>query len=292
MRSVHYYLFSFLALSLLFFACAPVYAATLYFGTNEARVGVGDTFAIGVFLNTERASINAVEGTVVLPTSTELVDIQRGNSVVNLWVDAPSIAGAKVHFSGLMLGGYTGNQAYLFSLVVRATQTGTLPVTVVGGSALLNDGKGTSAPFHVAALSLPVDAQKTGVQTVSPYDKNMPESFVPEIGRNETLFGGQYFLVFDTQDKISGVDHYEVVETPHEGIPESGWIRAESPYLLSDQGLHSFIYVKAIDRAGNQRISEVLPQYPILRAEWYETVWFWIVLLLLAIGVYSWRKKR
>jgi len=55
------------------------------------------------------------------------------------------------------------------------------------------------------------------------------------------------------------------------------WNIAESPYVLQDQGLHSFIYVKAVDRAGNGRIEVVRSRYPM---KWYETWWFWFIIII------------
>ena len=70
------------------------------------------------------------------------------------------------------------------------------------------------------------------------------------------------------------------------------WIRAESPYVLKDQKLKSYVYIKAIDKAGNERI-EVIPQkYPF---QWYESwLWWGIIIVGFAIAYalkkFLWRK--
>ncbi|HHE65575.1 MAG TPA: hypothetical protein ENL09_06080 [Bacteroidetes bacterium] len=92
------------------------------------------------------------------------------------------------------------------------------------------------------------------------------------------IYDGKYFIVFSTVDKQTGLDHYEILEiTPEElekikkedgGIAnffnklfgkweeKSSWKEGESPYLLADQSLGSVIKVKAIDKAGNERLVE------------------------------------
>jgi len=82
-------------------------------------------------------------------------------------------------------------------------------------------------------------------------DTTKPEEFKPEIAEIE----GKKYLVFSTIDKTSGVDYYEVLETRNK--KQETWKIAKSPYILSDQGLESKISVKAVDKAGNERISEI-----------------------------------
>ena len=66
------------------------------------------------------------------------------------------------------------------------------------------------------------------------------------------IFDGKYFLVFATQDKGSGIDHYEVSEDNG-----ASFIPAVSPYLLKNQSLDTKIIVKAFDKKGNEKIAEV-----------------------------------
>jgi hypothetical protein len=52
---------------------------------------------------------------------------------------------------------------------------------------------------------------------------------------------------------MSGIDHFEVKEG------KKDFKKAESPYLLEDQELKSKILVKAVDKAGNEKIAEIIP---------------------------------
>jgi four helix bundle protein len=111
-------------------------------------------------------------------------------------------------------------------------------------------------------------------------DTTKPEEFKPEIAEIE----GKKYLVFSTTDKISGVDHYEIATLNQGGIffnakPKLEWKVGKNPYLLGDQKL-SKIFVKAIDKAGNEQISEItLPSKPF--PYWIIPV---IVICLLIIG--------
>jgi hypothetical protein len=84
-------------------------------------------------------------------------------------------------------------------------------------------------------------------------DSTPPEDFKPEIGKDPAIFEGKYFLSFTTADKTSGIDFFEVKEG------KRNFKRAESPYLLENQELKSIIKVKAVDKAGNERIAEIIP---------------------------------
>jgi len=88
-------------------------------------------------------------------------------------------------------------------------------------------------------------------------DTTKPEVFKPEIGKDSSVFEGKYFLSFSTNDKLSGIDHYELMETRNK--KQETWKRAKSPYVLEDQSLRSKIFVKAVDKAGNEQISKISP---------------------------------
>ena len=119
-------------------------------------------------------------------------------------------------------------------------------------------------------------------------DRELPESFTPLMGSNPDIFNGKYFLVFNTVDKQSGIDHYEIQESLRKGGDESKWIRAESPHQLSDQTLRSFIIVKAVDKAGNFRIETLSLGNP---QQFYQSIMFWVIIILILIGFLFLKKK-
>jgi hypothetical protein len=147
--------------------------------------------------------------------------------------------------------------------------------------AYLNNGNGTPVAINTQGAILQIDesiATKTDTWAQElAADKTPPEPFVIEIDNSPRVAGGKYFVVFSTVDKQTGVDHYEVLETKAQNLQENKgnafeqflknifkikeplppvWVKADSPYVLSDQSLNSIIEVKAVDRAGNERIVE------------------------------------
>ena len=97
------------------------------------------------------------------------------------------------------------------------------------------------------------------------------------------------------QDKGSGNDHYEVAEKRGEEIQtyeKLRWKEVLSPYVLEDQELKSTLYVKAVDRAGNERIATVPPKNEL---SLYEKYFVWIIILVGILGLIFvgilWRKR-
>jgi hypothetical protein len=110
-------------------------------------------------------------------------------------------------------------------------------------------------------------------------DLEAPEPFTFQIIKDESIFENQYVLIFNTQDKDSGIDHYEVQEG------NLDFKIAKSPYLLENQYLNGKIIVKAIDRAGNERISRVGPprQDNLLERYWKFFIVLLIIIMLISI---------
>ena len=274
-------------------------AAEIYFGAHNPAVGVGSIFEVGVFLNTEGQSINAVEGRILFPDDlVRLTEVRDGNSFLSLWMQRPEVpasaeglleAQQEVFFSGLVPGGFTGEDGYLFSLFFEAIQKGQARVEISAEQILLADGQGSKAVVKQAPLVLSIEDSEKVNELPFLDDSDPPAPFTPQVARDATLFDGKWFLVFAAQDKGYGISHYEVQEN------EGAWKRAASPYLLEDQNLRSSLAVKAVDRTGNERIETLAPQNP---AKWYENWIIWgiisgigIAFLFGAIGKILWKKK-
>jgi hypothetical protein len=269
-------------LAFLFFLLFPVFTfgATFYFDADISEFGIGQTFQMDLILNTENKKINAIEGSIYFEENIlELKEIREGNSIVNFWIEQPSKDKKNsITFSGIIPGGYQSEKGFIFSLIFYAKTDGKSEVGVRSAKILMNDGLGTPVfvnivPFRfLISKQIPVDPSI--VKDLE--DAEAPEHFIPQIAQEETMFGKKWFLVFATQDKGSGIDKYFVYETKYEKniekISHKKWIETKSPYLLLDQNLKSFIYVKAIDKAGNERIVFARPRYPI---KWYEVWWIW-----------------
>lgn len=229
-----------------------------------------------------------------------------------------------LHFSGGIPGGYCGKipgdpgQSNVLgriifrvpSFLVGKEDDNTINLNFHSDTrALLNDGFGTDDIVSsrdaiykiVSKKDLPPEEWKLQISR----DKIAPEPFVIELHKNPHMFNGRYYIEFFTVDKQSGLDHYEVLEIkPEEQVgeapylkwweklfkkqkPTPRWVTAEIPFVLKDQTLSSIIKVKAVDKAGNERLVEYVPTKaeldvkPVTSA----TSKSWVFVLLLSIIV-------
>jgi len=283
------------------FAMMPILAsaAELNLISQTQEIAIGQQFQVDVILNTEGEEINAIEGKIVFPDELlEVKEIRDGNSIVNFWIERPLVlrqtdakperkTDADIVFSGIVPGGYNGSQGLIFSVILQAKKEGRGRVEIQEAKTLLNDGKGTEAKLKIFNFQFSIFKEAAAVQPLAPEIRDLepPETFMPEIASDPTIFDGKYFLVFATQDKGSGIDYYALRETRRkiERETDAKWVIAESPYLLKDQKLRSYIYVKAVDKVGNERVVVVEPRYPL---KWYEKWENWIIIVLLATLIF------
>lgn len=271
-------------------------AAEIYFSSQTQEVAVGQQFQVSVFLNTNGEEINAVEGKIMFPGELlNLQEIRDGNSIVNFWVEKPKIeSSGRINFSGIIPGGYRGQRGLLLTLIFIAKKEGQGTIELRETKTLLNDGNGTEASLTISPYQFTI-SKAVSTPVASPtIDTEPPESFAPEIARDSAIADGKWFAVFATQDKKSGIDHYEIKETRYRNLGLfSKWISAESPYVLRDQELRSYVFVKAVDKAGNERIEIISPRNPLA---WYESYKNWIIIILVFATLYAikkllWRKN-
>jgi len=323
-----FFVFYFFALFSVFFVLSPLIsqAAELKLSSPN-ELSVGQQFQVDVILNTEGEQINAIEGKIVFPDELlEVKEIRDGNSIVNFWIERPKAETRKdtntntnlhesvrvdscgetnnscgfVYFSGIMPGGYNGSQGLILSTIFLAKKEGSGLIEIQKAKTLLNDGKGTEAEVRIKNLEFRISKSSASQIPNSKFqipDTEPPEDFKPEVAQNPEMFEGKYFLVFATQDKGSGIAGYFVHETTRKKdatrIDTKRWVEAESPYVLKDQKLKSFIYVKAVDKAGNERIVIVPPKYPL---KWYEKGEIWGIIVVAIVIIWLilliFRKRR
>ena len=267
-------------------------AAELFFDAKTKEVGVNQQFQIDLILNTEGESVNAIEGEIVFPASTlEFQEIRDGASFISFWVKRPFFNGNSVIFSGILPGGYKGGQGYLFSLVFRARKLGEATIDAENTRVLRNDPTGSPALVRISSLKLQIKEQSSVPEFIIPEDRESPEPFTPQIAKDPNVFNGKWFLVFATQDKGSGIDHYEVQENRKQKIENRMWVEAESPYVLKDQKLRSYIYVKSIDKKGNERIATLSARnQPSFKEKYLLQIIFGIIIIVGAVVAFIfWR---
>jgi hypothetical protein len=277
----------FLIIAILFIA-VPVFASEFSFDTPDANVSAGEKFKVDLNINTEKESINAVEGKIIFPTDLlELSELREGNSIVNFWVEKPVYKNGEVVFSGITPGGYVMDKGLVLALIFTAKSDGNALIKIENVSALINDGNGSKSILKISNLVINISGASTTKedQVLNLADKTPPDTFKPEVSRDPNIFDNKWFAAFMAQDKDSGQDRYEIKESRYNIFVFSSWRPAESPYVLTDQELKSNIFIKAIDKAGNERIVKLVPQNPMPGYTNFEN-WLIIILVIIAVLLY------
>ena len=277
--------------SLLFALPMAASAATISFRATPANPGVGDTVRVDVLLDSA-LPVNAFSGSLhYSPAAVEPATVSDGNSIVSMWITHPAVTGAStpIPFAGITPGGFSGNKGILFSVLFHAKVAGKVKFSLDALEVLRNDGAGGNEPTMMQPFILTIGAKSSGGY-IEPADQTPPESFTPVLGTDPQLFDGKTYLVFSTLDKGSGVDHYTVAESRLPAFLLSlfplTWRVTTSPYALADQNLTSAVYVKAVDRSGNERLNIYPPQHLL---SLYEKIALLVILVLVGL---LWQKGR
>ena len=275
-------------------------AATLYIDPSAGEYGPGDTFIASIRIDTEDECMNAAHVALSYPVDRlRAVDFGRGGSIFSLWAEEPVLDTSKglVTFSGGVPGGYCGrvegdpaesNVVGKVVFTVLRTSAAVADIALDETSAVyLNDGLGTRAELSLRGSTITIVPASIGVQ--NPWlkevgeDTTAPEPFRIEVQSVNSVFGGRYFAAFSTIDKQSGLDHYEVFE-------RGTWHTVTSPHKLANQSLRGGVQIKAIDKAGNERIGEFVPsETPKSVVPRYDIVSLIVMLVLLTL---AWVGKR
>jgi len=274
-----------------------LFAAHLFLDPDTSTYGRQDTFYVPIRIETHGECVNAVELALAYnPAVLSVQDVVTGDSIITLWTERPTIEknGAvqtgRVTLSGGIPGGYCGRVEgdpgqtnVLAKLVVTGTPStapvGTVATTSIivepGAAVYLNDGVGSEAELTVVGTNLLLVAATSSSENVwlgdVRSDTLAPDYFDITLVEGPSAGKREHYIVFNTTDKQSGIDHYEVLETdPNQfgfliwTAREAHWVVAESPYVLRDQKLRSKIMVKAVDKNGNERVTEYVPPMSFL----------------------------
>jgi hypothetical protein len=287
----------------LLLAPSSAIAAEVAFQPSEHLTTQANPFTTTVTLNTQGENINAVEGIVVVnPGVGKDITLSDSGSVVTYWVTRPvwDANTGVIRFSGGIPGGYTGGSGILFSIILPPHEGASIDraITFSDFKAYKNDGIGSSASVTTGSFSLGDIAGQIdeGIREQlyidgTRKDNIPPEPFSPQISRGDNAHEGKWVINFHTVDKQSGIDHYEIQETQSGSLDSGKWITASNPYVLQDQNLHSFVYVIAVDRQGNERIIKVSPRNPLPWTKLYGKELIGIALLAVAGGAIYYRRR-
>lgn len=264
------------------------------------KIGAGDC------INTIKANVSFSGDNL------ELIDFSQGDSIISLWIDPLSrakIAAANktgyLSFSGGIPGGFcyrqnanSGENNKIAELIFKKKSTDQSEINILESSQIfLNDGQGTS--FNITAAKATVAAATTTTNIADEWtrilknDIQPPDQFEIKIYNDPAIFENKHFIVFFTQDKQTGIDRFEISETPlNDPKAKDNWVAGNSPYLLKDQSLRSKIKVKVYDLAGNEIISEYSPESQEQTVYENQILAFCFTVLLLAIGLLVWKLKK
>ncbi len=285
-----------------FFLTFPllVSAAILYLEPSSGEYHQDDTFIVKMRIDTEGECINTVKANLSFSQNVlKAVEFSTGNSILTLWLQSPEINQneGKISFVGGVPGGFCGalpgepgKPNLLGKIIFKVKETTEKKEAILKfleeSQVLLNDGFGTPAKLSFRNANFEILPGKSKIQLKEwkeelEKDNVPPEPFEIKFIKDSMIFGGKWFIVFFTVDKQSGIDHYEVKEG------KGDWKIAKSPYLLEDQDLKSIIKVKAVDKAGNERIVEWVPKKEMF--SWWTIV---IILIIFMIIVVIWKLKK
>lgn len=274
------------------FVLAPqlVFASRIYFQPQEEIAGTSGDFVVAVLMDATQ-SVNAIEGVLNLPQGVTVKSVSTGNSIISMFVQTPTVTNDTVSFSGIIPGGYQGEGGTLFTVTLLPTGGERMQLSFAQKPTVyLAQTPGVKDVVSTENVTVAIAEGKRNMP-VNPPDFDMPEPIVYSVASSADVYDGKLFLSFVAQDKGSGVDRYEIAETyfPHKKL---NWKEVQSPYVLTDQKQSSYVYVRAIDEAGNVRVAVVDPR---TSPSWWVYVLQWEVLviilaLLLAVAVYNRRK--
>jgi hypothetical protein len=315
-------------LCVLFFVSPLAQAATLYIDPPQPALNRGDAVTLSIRLDTDEAAgecINAIDGVISYNDAINPVDISIGQSIFPVWVEQPTIdrENRRITFAGGIPNGYCGRVEgdprltnTILQLVVRApgltvgsasTDSQGIVSFAAETKAYLNDGFGTEASLQTLGAQITLN-QVVGNEIVDDWrevvaaDTIPPEAFSITLERDDFAFNQEYYIVFNTTDKQSGISYYEVIEELPEqarlfgfGAATAPWLETRSPYILKDQTLRSTIRVRAIDKAGNEYIATLPPQNTGSAEDYWIVVGVGILgvaVLLVVFGWIWWNRRR
>lgn len=256
----------FTVLFLSFCGIIPISARAAVFSLKPEKESVlkEEEFRVSLFLDTRNHNINTMKGKVIFPP--ELLEFRKTvqeNSIVSFWVEPPEFSGkGEISFGGVVPGGFSGEEGLVLGFIFSAKKSGLAELDMREVQILLNDSHGTPLGTIWSKGSILIGGESLAAQDgrVSWEDREPPESFRAEVASQQDVFDGQWFVAFEAQDRGSGIDHYEIQETKTGEPSEEKWTKTQrGPFLLLDQKLRSYIFIRAVDKENNVRIEMLYP---------------------------------
>ena len=128
----------------------------------------------------------------------------------------------------------------------------TKPLKTIGQKTELHFETLSDGVFYLYVQAIIDDNSKPPLQIYRiKMDREPPQTFDLTIKETVIELGQKTQVSFFAKDENSGIDKYEV------SVDNGGWIEKDSPLIIEggEQGVYN-VRVRAIDRAGNERIAE------------------------------------
>jgi len=298
------------------FVVVPIYLDTQFEEINavEVYVNFSDNLVFRDYLDGKSIITHWIEkprvvGQSSLPVKPHVVERSslRGKPASTLATKRTE-GSASVVFSGIVAGGISGKNLNLVDLVFEAKESGIAKIEIGENSkVLLNDGLGTKTKLIALSQSfsiLDIESLSRSELALLREKSKIQDNFPPEpfkiyLTKDKEIFNDKYYITFETKDKQSGIAYYEISEKPinfiflaKPDIKNLSLKKAESPYILEDQSLRSYIVVKAVDKSGNERVEILYPQRILLYEDILMLVASLLILIALIIFVIKFKYKN
>lgn len=145
------------AIALSFFGYSDrVQAATLSVVPEGESIKANQEFALDIKLDTESASVNAVQATVRFPKDVlEVIRTDKTSSAFTFWLEEPAIDEAGiVRFTTGSTSGLSGKSLEVLRVVFRMKGSGSAEVSLVDSAVTAADGAGTNVLFQSRGLKI------------------------------------------------------------------------------------------------------------------------------------------
>jgi len=127
-------------------------AAVILVGPTTGTFTVGSTFNVSIFLDTQGASINAIDISLLFPPDKlQLVSPEVGKSVIGVWTSQPRFnnQAGTIELQGGIPGGINVSRGLVSNFTFRVKAVGQAILKFMDGTKiLLNDGLGTNVLFQ------------------------------------------------------------------------------------------------------------------------------------------------
>jgi len=242
-------------LFMLFFGSLYTIAATIQLESDATTLGISGQLWVDVTIDSSNQIMNAVSGSIPIDPRITITEIMSGDSAVTFWLEKPLFVPEtnSIVFSGVIPGGVVVSDKKLFSMIISGVSAGEVNLSVIDPQILRHDGLGTIIPTDTVPITISVADAYPATVINERGEKNIPEKFLITRSRDAAIFENNWFIIFSTQDKESGINRYEVCELLMRKCQPQ-----QSPYELQNQSSLYMVLVRAYDEQENVQYATLI----------------------------------